>query len=367
MKILIACDKFKGTFTSKQIGEAIAKILIRKNIETQILEVSDGGDGFLNSMLTLGNFNQIKCETVDALGNKIMSNFLLSKDNTSAIIESSKSIGLKLISPQNRSVLLSGSWGLGITIKKALEQNTKKIMVGVGGTATVDGFCGAANELGFNFLDKNGNFIIPNGKNLIKIANIIVPKNNPTENTQFFVAADVSNTLFGQNGAAKVFGPQKGATPQQVEILELGLKNLADVIKKDLGKDVSKILGGGAGGGIGAGMTAFLNAKIISGSDLVLKTVNFDSLASQSDAVISGEGCFDFQTESGKIVGNIINRCKKLDKKVIIVCGTSQNKMKQNKNIEIIELFDNTPDLETAIKETPTRLSKAFENFNFLN
>ena len=363
MKILIACDKFKGTFSSKQIGEIISKTLKIKNIETKVLEVSDGGDGFINSIMLTKNFTNHKCKTVDALGNEITANYLISDDKT-AIIESAESIGLKLINPLKLNVMRATSRGFGIVIKNALKHNPEKIITGIGGTATVDGFCGAANELGFKLLDKFDKEIYPVGENLLKIDRIVKPNIDFNNKTKFYVASDVTNPLLGENGAAKVFAPQKGASEKEVEILENGLENLSKVIKKCLFKDVTNLVGGGAGGGIAAGMSAFLDAEILSGSDIVLNNLDFNNLAQQFDLIITGEGSFDNQSLDGKIVGKIVERCKIINKKILIVCGITKNITNFcNENIKIFPLFNTPPTLQTAMNETPKRLEKIVDFF----
>lgn len=367
MKILIASDKFKGTFSSKEIGELISNTLKDNDntLETEITQVSDGGDGLIESIRWKNNFSRWEFLSFCAnTGRKIQSKYLYNVYQSTAIIESALTVGMAKLRKDERNILKHNSYGLGYDIARLLEvRRPKKIVIGVGGTATNDLFLGAASALGFSFLDDAGAVVDPIPENFMNIAKIVKPENFDVSHIEICVATDVENPLCGENGASKIFGPQKGASAEQAEFLDKALKHVSQIIKKDLGADIENLPGAGAGGGIAGGIIAFLGGKIIKGADFVLDTILFDEMASSADIVVTGEGSFDAQSLMGKITGKIIGRCEKLGKRVIVVCGKSSVEGIPG-NCKVVELVNENKNYDTKeLKElTKERMRKiAFE------
>lgn len=359
MKILIATDKFKGTFSSKEINKMISKALKENDntIETEEMQVSDGGDGLVEAIRFRNNFSRWEFLSYSAnKERKVQSKYLYNIYSRTAIVESALSIGISKLRRDEKNPLVTSSYGLGYDISRVMEvrKNVKTVIVGIGGTATNDLFFGGAEVFGYQFVDKDGNKVEPIPENFMKIDKIIKPEH--LDLPEILVATDVTNPLCGENGASKVFGPQKGATNEQTDFLDKALLHGAKLIKRDLGFDILDIKGAGAGGGIGGGMIAFLGGKIIQGADFVLDTQLFDEEAMKADVIITGEGSFDRQSLQGKITGNIIKRAQKLNKPVVVICG----KADQNLNIEnckIVSLFTEDIDLQEAKKLTEERIN----------
>ena len=314
MKILIACDKMKGTFTSKQIGEMIEKTIKEKypEMETEVLQVSDGGDGFVESLRWRNNFSRWEFLSFNAAKRKIQSKYLYNIYNHTAVLESALTLGMSKLAKNEQNILQNNSYGLGYDIKRVVEvRHPHKIVVGIGGTSTNDLFLGGASALGYKFIDNEGKNVDPIPCNYLNIKHII--PSNLYSDIEFFAAVDVKNPLLGDLGATKVYAKQKGATPQDIDYMEDAFSHISNLIKSELGVDLSLQDGAGAGGGIGGGMVAFLNAKIISGADFILDNIEINNKISDSDLVVTGEGSFDRQSLMGKITGNIIDRCNRLN------------------------------------------------------
>ena len=357
MKILIACDKMKGTFSSKQLGEMIENAIKEKysDSETEVLQVSDGGDGFIESLRWRNNYSRWEFLSVNAAQRKIQSKYLYNIYNHTAILESALTLGISKLAVKEKNILQNNSYGLGHDIKRVIEvRHPHKIVVGIGGTSTNDLFLGAATALGFKFLNKDGNEVAPLPKNFLNIKQII-PTTEYTDK-EFVAAVDVKNPLLGNLGATKIYAAQKGASPEDIDYLEDALAHISMIIKADLGVDLTQINGAGAGGGIGGGMAAFLNAKIISGADFILDNLEIDKKISESDLVITGEGSFDSQSLMGKITGNIIQRCQKQNKNTLIVSGLYDGTPLPS-NCSITALFEQKPDTKNA-KELTEALIK---------
>ncbi|MBR6178385.1 MAG: glycerate kinase [Bacteroidales bacterium] len=358
MKILIACDKMKGTFSSKLLGKMIENSFnsVHPGVETEILQVSDGGDGFLESLRWRNNFSRWEFLSYNAARRTIQSKYLYSIYNHTAILESSLTLGGNKLALSEQYILQNNSYGLGHDIKRVVDvRHPQKIIVGIGGTSTNDLFLGAALALGFKFVNNDGKDVEPIPRNYMNIKHII--PTNIYSGIEFNAAVDVKNPLLGNFGATKVYAEQKGATPQEIDYLEEAMAHIAEVIKEDLGTDISQIEGAGAGGGIGGGMAALLNAKIISGADYVLNAVDIDKKISESDLVVTSEGSFDRQSIMGKITGNIINRCQKLNKPTLIISGV-YDKTPLPPNCSIIALFNEYPGFKYASEYTGIRIEE---------
>ena len=342
----------KGTFSSKQIGEMIEKNINEKypEIKTEVLQVSDGGDGFVESLRWRNNFSRWEFLSFNAAKRKVQSKYLYNIYSHTAVLESALTLSIHKLASQEHQILQNNSYGLGYDISRVIEvRNPQKIVVGIGGTSTNDLFLGGASALGYKFVDKAGKEVEPIPQNFLKINNIISIKEYSS--IEYFAAVDVKNPLLGDLGATKVYAAQKGATPQDIEYMENAFNHIANIIKADLGIDLSQIEGAGAGGGIAGGMAAFLNATIISGADFILNNLDIDKKISESDLVITGEGSFDRQSLMGKITGNIIERSKKFNKKVLIISGLYDNTPLPS-HCSNIALFKQMPDIKNAKAQT---------------
>lgn len=358
MKILIACDKMKGTFSSKLFGEMIENTIkdIYPEAETEVLQVSDGGDGFVESLRWHNNYSRWEFLSLNAAKRKIQSKYLYNIYNHTAVLESALTLGANKLALHEKNILQNNSYGLGVDISRVIEvRHPQKIVVGIGGTSTNDLFLGGASALGFKFIGNDGKEVEPMPSNYMNIKHII--QANLFSGIDFFAAVDVKNPLLGELGATKVYATQKGATPQDIDYLEGAFEYLCNLIKTELGVDLSKIDGAGAGGGIGGGMAAFLNAKIISGADFILDNIEIDNKIADADLVITGEGSFDRQSMMGKITGSIINRCQKHNKQTLIISGL-YDKTPLPPNCRNIALFDEYPGIKYASEYTGIRIKE---------
>lgn len=357
MNILIIPDKFKFTFSSENICKIVKNSLQRyKNANITQISISDGGEGFLNAIKNSTNLKRISHLSSNPLGSKIKTHFLLK--NNIAFLEYAKTGGLNLINPNKRNPMYTNSYGLGQQISKAISLGAKKIIIGIGGSASNDGGIGMASALGFKFLDCLGNEIIPTGANLINIDNIIFPDNyHKLLNIEFIAATDVENFLFGENGAAYCFAEQKGASSNEIEILNSGLINLSKLVSKCFNKPFINTKGDGAAGGLAYGMRCFLNGKIISGSEFIFGLYDIEEKIKRADLIITGEGKLDIQSFNGKLVGNIYKLTTKYSKRLIIISGISEIK-EAPKNAEIYPVFENPVEIKTAKRQTPKRIKK---------
>lgn len=347
MKILIIPDKFKFTFSSLQIGQIISNIIKKYSThETEIIPISDGGEGFIDAISLPQSIHKISTITKNPVFENIES-FFVTKDDT-AYIEYAKTGGLYLLNKNQQNPMFTTSYGLGQQIKKAKELGIKKVIIGLGGSATNDGGIGMANALGIIFLDKNNNHLKPIGQNLINIEIIIKKYDiNDFTNIEFFAATDVLNPLLGDNGATNIYAKQKGASSKEIKLLETGMKNYVQKMLSNFGIKLNSEPGEGAAGGLAAGIKAFLNGKIISGSELL----SIEEKIKESDIIITGEGKLDKQSFQGKIVGKICELSKKHNKHTIIICGISEisNRIK---GVDIIKLFDENVEINLAIKKS---------------
>lgn len=325
MKIIIAPDSFKGTLSSIEVADIIAKEIKKVLPQAKIkkLPLADGGEGTVEALVNATGGKIIHCYVKDPLGRRIKSFFGILGDKKTAVIEMASASGLPLLSLKERNPLIATTYGTGELVKKALDLGGQKIVIGIGGSATVDGGAGMAQALGARLLDKNGKELSFGGGSLGKLAKIDLSLfDKRIKKTEVIIASDVTNPLCGKSGAAKVYGPQKGATPKMVKILEKNLFHYAKIIKKDLKKDILNLPGAGAAGGLGAGLAAFLNAQMKKGVELVLKTMNFEKQLKNTDFVITGEGKIDAQVKYGKTILGVAKLAKKYKIPVIALCGT---------------------------------------------
>jgi glycerate kinase len=298
--IVIAPDSFKGTLTAIEVCKIIESgfIKVSPELEIKCVPIADGGEGTVDAMLFNGG-RRVFTVVKDPYFNDIDACFGILDDNT-AVIEMAAASGLPLVG-ENKNPMLTTTYGTGQLILKALDCGCKKILLGIGGSATNDGGIGCVAALGGKFTDNNGIEVPLCGKGLEAISNINLKAiDKRIENTEIEVLCDVTSPLYGENGAAYVFAPQKGADENEVKALDDGLRHLSEVTLKTVGEDNSQLAGAGAAGGLGFGLISFLNARTVSGARAVLNAMNFEELAKKAELVITGEGCMDEQSLLGK-------------------------------------------------------------------
>jgi glycerate kinase len=353
MRILIAPNAMKGSLSASDFANAIAEGLIMADNTLKLIKhpLADGGDGTAEILVTAlgGIFVPVKVH--DPLGRIIDSRFGWIAGTKSAIIEMAEASGIKLLADNELNPMIASSRGTGELIMAAINLGAKKIILGVGGSATVDGGIGMIKALGFKLADNIGDEVIEGGRGLIHIAKIH-SGNVKTEllTCEILIVSDVTNPLLGENGAAAIYGPQKGATPQMVDDLNLGFENYITVLEQFSGKNLVDTVGGGAAGGIAVPLIALLNARIESGAALIMDLLGVFNDLKNCDLVITGEGCIDLQTCQGKGPAAIAAAARQAKIPVIAIGGTVMQ--------EASFLFDGI----FSITNGPLPLSEAMEN-----
>lgn len=321
-KIIFAPDSFKGTMSSLEICDIMEGQLARVFPECQAvkLPIADGGEGTVEAMLSASGGERIELDVTGPDGRKIRSFYGLINDGTTAVIEMAAAAGLPLVRGREDPSVMT-TYGVGQLILDAAQRGVGNILLGLGGSCTNDGGCGAAAALGVTFTDADGRQFIPSGGSLKKICAIdLSPAKELLKNISIRIMCDVDNPLYGPRGAAYIFGPQKGADEKMVAMLDSGLMHLGCLLEK-LCPGVSDMPGAGAAGGMGAGMTAMLGARLVSGIDGVLDAIGFEELLDGCDMIFTGEGRIDSQSLHGKVVSGICRRAKVRGVPVCAVVG----------------------------------------------
>ena len=323
MKILIASDSFKGSATTMEVAERIEKGLLRIIPELEVLKLpmADGGEGTVETLVYGMDGKFVYEEVTGPLGDRVQAKYGIIQDQIT-IIEMAEASGLVLVEEERRNPSLTSTYGTGELILSALQRGYGKIYVGIGGSATNDGGVGMARALGYRFLDRDGNEIPEGGGGLDGLRRIDRSNVTPLlEDAQITVMCDVENPLYGPDGAAYVYGPQKGADPQMVQLLDRNLRHLADILKEDMDVDIGDVPGSGAAGGLGGGLMAFCGADLRPGIEMVLDILEFDGLLKDVDLVITGEGRIDGQSSKGKVPAGVAKRARKLNKPLVAMAG----------------------------------------------
>ncbi|MEC7920133.1 MAG: glycerate kinase [SAR202 cluster bacterium] len=356
-KILISPQEFKESLTGLEVANAIQEGInkVDSKIKTSLVPVADGGDGTLQTMVDVTG-GEIITETVrDPLGRNIDSVWGKLGDDSSAVIEMAKASGLALLNENEKSATLTSTYGTGQLFKFALDQGIKNFIIGIGGSATNDGGAGFVSALGAKLYDENGKEVESNGISLSSIRDIDMSNfDERVKNTSVRVACDVTNPLCGNEGASAIFGPQKGANPEEVNLLDKNLLHWASLIKDQLGKDILNVPGSGAAGGLGAGLMAFTDAELSIGANIVLDSLNYDEHLRDVDLVIVGEGSTDKSTQFNKSPVAVAMRAKKLGIPVICLSGSIGEGYSESRDLGISSFF--------SIVSGPTELKYAIEN-----
>lgn len=325
-RYVLAPDSFKGTLSSAEVCDLLAAVIAEHDPTASVTKVpvADGGEGLVDAFLAVTGD---RGRTVDArvtgpLFAPVDAFFGLLDDDT-AIVEMAAAAGLPIVAADERDPTRTTTLGVGELVSHAIRAGARRIVVGLGGSATNDGGLGLAQAFGYRFLDAAGAELPPTGGSLARIARIVPPPTSPLPaGVGVEAACDVNNPLTGREGAAYIFGPQKGADPAMVAALDAGLENLADRIAADLGVDVRGLPGGGAAGGLGAGLVAFLGATLRPGIDLLLDAVGFDAIVADADWVITGEGRMDGQSLAGKTPVGVALRAQAHGVRVVGIAGS---------------------------------------------
>jgi len=319
MNILIAADSFKDALPAKEVCRAIESGLLRSNatIKTRCFPLADGGEDTFDVLSEHLNLQKITVPASDPLQRPISAAYGISADGQTAFIEMAKTAGLQLLSVQERNPLKTNTRGVGQQIADALQRGVQHIVLAIGGSATNDAGMGMAVALGWRFLDQHGNDLEPTGENLVWVYTIVAPTTNVAKNITTSVICDVTNPLFGKEGAAFVYAHQKGADNAAITLLDNGLRRFSAIAKGPS----PWLPGAGAAGGMGFGALLFLNAQLQRGIDLMLDLTQFDNALQWADLVITGEGKIDAQTAYGKLIHGICQRAAAAQKPVIAFCG----------------------------------------------
>jgi glycerate kinase len=337
LKILIAPDKFKDSLTALKVCEALALGIKRIDPSIEIVNqpMADGGEGTLEVLKTNLGLEKVEAIVKDPLFRPIKAYYL--KNEHIAFIEMAEASGLKRLETHEYNPAKTSTFGTGELIKHAIESGVKRINLFIGGSATNDGGIGLASALGCSFYSKEGNVLNPTGESLSQIHQIDVnAMKKRIEGIEFKVLTDVTNELYGTDGAAYVYASQKGANAIQMEELDNGLRHLANL----LNNRNEKIKGAGAGGGIGYGAISFLGAKVQSGISFMLDITQFERKVKEADLVITGEGRIDHQSFQGKVISGVMQIAKPYNKAVILTCGYSEIELNDVPAYQIIDISD---------------------------
>lgn len=324
MKVVVAIDSFKGSMSSMEAGNAIREGILEADplAEVIVRPLADGGEGTVEALVDGMNGEWVKIPVTGPLGEKTDSVYGIIPDRNLAIIEMAGAAGLPMVPEGFKNPMKTTTYGVGELILDAIGRGCREFIIGLGGSATNEAGIGMLEALGYVFYDSDGNEVGKTGTDFLKIASIDCTNVMPVlKECHFKVACDVSNPLFGPEGATYIYGPQKGVTPDMAEILDSGMKNLAEVVKRDIGKDLAEIPGTGAAGGLGYAFLTFLNASLEPGRDIILNAIGLEECMSGAEFVITGEGRLDQQTAMGKGPIGVARLGKKYGAKVIGLAG----------------------------------------------
>lgn len=323
MKVLVAPDKFKGSISAPEAAAAIARgwRRVSPEVDFDLAPIADGGEGFAESLAAaaVGGGHWVRLEVQDPLGRPVAGRYFRMGDGR-VVLDMSEASGLWRVQPADRAPLRSSTFGTGQILRHAVDNGATGILIGLGGSATNDGGAGMAAALGYRFLDAAGQDLEAVPENFGRLSAILRPSG--FELPHVVAACDVGNPLLGERGATRVYGPQKGASGEDLEVLESGLERLAEVVRKSLGVDFRGCPGAGAAGGLGFGLLSFCGAELRSGFDLVSEALDLDGRVRGSDFVVTGEGRLDAQTLEGKGPAGVARLARVHGKPVLAFAGS---------------------------------------------
>lgn len=323
LRVLVAPQAFKGSVDAVRVAAAIGRGLrrVRPEIECDELPLADGGEGTVRALVAATGGSLRTARVHDPLGREIDAEWGVLGDGRTAVIEMAAASGLPLLREDERDPRVTSTRGTGELLIEAATSGAGRVIVGIGGSATNDGGTGMARVIGFRFLDGSGADLPEGGAALARLHRIEGQTDPRLLRTSIEIAADVTTPLVGPDGASAVFGPQKGASPEMVAELDAALTRYADVLGRFLGRDIRNMPGAGAAGGLGAGLTAFADAKMRSGADLVMAATRFAERAHGCDLIVTGEGRVDAQSAHGKLTGTVIAKGAQLGRPVALIAG----------------------------------------------
>ncbi|EKF9809928.1 TPA: glycerate kinase [Vibrio cholerae] len=368
MKVVIAPDSFKESLTAKQVCDAIQAGLARVWHDAKFVSipVADGGEGTVQSLVDATQGRLLEVKVMGPQGKRVEAFYGMLGDNQTAVIEMAAASGLHHVPLAQRDPKLTTSFGTGELIRHALDQGVTKLIIGLGGSATNDGGVGMLAALGARFTNADGDPIQLTGGGLRELTHIDLQDFDPRlQNCDILVACDVNNPLCGDKGASAVFGPQKGATPEDVQLLDGALRQFGLLTEKVTGKMVLESAGAGAAGGMGAALLAYTQARLRPGIEIVLETVQLAHQVSDADLVITGEGRIDSQTVHGKTPMGVAKVAKRFDVPVLALCGCTGDNYQAVYQCGIDAVFAAVPRamlLEDALKESDFNLADLAEN-----
>ncbi len=349
MKVLLAPDSFKGCLTSKEVCAAMSEGIKKysENIEVMQFPSSDGGEGFCDCMRNIFGGEVIEREVTYPLGDKGNASFIYLSETKTAFIEMASASGLMLVPKEKRNVLRSTTKGTGELIKEAITLGAETVVLGLGGSATNDCGMGLLHSLGMRFLDSAGFELKPVAESLGKVQYVVKNDFIDISNVKFIAACDVKNPLCGENGAARVFAKQKGASDAEIEMLDKAATHFAK--KMNIDPDLS---GAGAAGGVGAAVLSVLNGEYVSGASLLVNSEKFKNALSQADLLITGEGNTDSQTAYGKLVSVVATAAKSYGVKTVVLSGGLSEGYESLRDFGVTEfrsLIDKNRDLDYCL------------------
>ena len=360
MKILLAPDKFKGSLSAAGVSDAIERGWCSVQPETVFLKapMADGGEGFCEALLCALDGEWIEVASVDALGRPIQGRYVWVEKTQTAVLEMSEASGLWRLQECELNPRIANTLGTGLLMRDAIKRGAVRVLLGLGGSATTDGGIGMAAALGYEFLAEDGTRLDPVPENLLQIRRIDSAGVLPFP--QIVAACDVQNPLLGLRGTATIFAPQKGATPEDVAFLEVGLTNLAGVVAAELGCEFRETPGAGAAGGIGYGLLSFCRAKMEPGFELVAAAVGLEGRIAQVDLVITGEGRLDGQTLEGKGPAGVAALARALGKPVMAFAGSiAEDPAVLERFDAVVPIVDRPISLPEAMAQTVSLLERA--------
>lgn len=334
MKIVIAIDSLKGSMTSIEAGSAIKEgiLTVYPDADIIIKPLADGGEGTVEALVAGMNGTEVTVPVTGPLGERVFCTYGILEQSRTAIIEMAGAAGLPLVPEDQKNPMNTTTFGVGEVIRDAIEKGCRDFIVGIGGSATNDGGIGMLEALGFVFRNQEGQLVGGAGRDLLNIASLDPSGALPElKDCRFRIACDVNNPLCGELGASAVYGPQKGADPEMVSILDAALARFARITRETLGKDVANVPGTGAAGGLGYAFLAYLNGKLEPGIDIILDEIHLEQDVKNADFVITGEGKLDFQTAMGKAPIGVAKLAKKYGASVLAFAGgTTEDAWKCN-------------------------------------
>ena len=357
MKIIVSPDSFKGSCSAIEVADSIEKAIheVDSNVSVVKIPVADGGEGTIDAITSCVPATVYELEVCDPMGENAMAKYAIIDNGETAVIEMAQASGLPMVPVEERNPLVATTYGTGQLVQDALDKGVKKMIIGIGGSATNDAGAGVLMALGASFRNIEGEMVALGGGALADIAEIDLSDfDSRIFDVDITVACDVTNPLTGENGASYVYGPQKGATPEMVQELDAALSHFAKVSAGELGEDYSTYPGTGAAGGLGFALIAYCKAKFAAGIDIVLNVCGFEKELSNADLVMTGEGRIDGQSVQGKVLYGIGTRAKEKNVPVIAIGGAVRSDSEALLDHGITAMF--------SIANGPITLEYAMEN-----